>query len=128
MHMPFIIHARVAVLRLNSIFFEQTNGDEDSTVPCFYTECDVVMKIVDIADHLEKKCLYRLEKCGYCKAQVNANVMKVTFSRQSQCMVFKVWESLLSSCTCELKQLTKKTLESSSVISCTHVSILVNLC
>ncbi len=39
----------------------------------------MVLRIEDLAEHLDKKCLYRLEKCRYCKTQVSVNIMKVRF-------------------------------------------------
>ena len=58
-----------------------TTSCEFLKIPCVHPECGVLVKKADLTDHLEKECMYRLEKCRHCQRQINLNRMKVNTSR-----------------------------------------------
>ena len=46
-------------------------------VPCVHSECSERVSRANLAEHLEKTCHYRMEKCEHCKSPVIFAVMKV---------------------------------------------------
>lgn len=46
-------------------------------VPCVHAQCGELVTRANLAEHLEKRCQYRMEKCEHCESPVVFAVMKV---------------------------------------------------
>ena len=49
-------------------------------VPCVHSGCGELVTRGNLAEHLEKWCQFRMEKCDYCQTLVEFAFLKVTIS------------------------------------------------
>ena len=71
------VHVLFGHVLLFLLIQSHTHSCEFLKIPCVHPECGVMVKKADLPEHLEKACKCRLERCGFCKLQINLNKMKV---------------------------------------------------
>ena len=49
-------------------------------LPCVHSECGMLVRKSALQEHLENECICRLQKCDYCRRDVQVNLMEVSFS------------------------------------------------
>ena len=49
-------------------------------VPCVHKGCGELVTRANLAEHLEKSCQFRMEKCDYCQTLVEFAFLKVTIN------------------------------------------------
>ena len=49
-------------------------------VPCFHSGCGELVTRANLAEHLEKWCQFRMEKCDHCQTLVEFAFLKVTIN------------------------------------------------
>ncbi|XP_022779684.1 TNF receptor-associated factor 6-like [Stylophora pistillata] len=52
------------------------NTCEFLKIPCVHPECGVLVKKSELTLHLERECMYRLEKCTFCQRQIVLSRMR----------------------------------------------------